>query len=82
MHLDHDHDETVHTHAHTHADGVTHTHAHTHTHDHENEHTHSRDDCGHTHCDACDQIMLAVSDFEKGNLRLSTVLASMQTPNA
>ena len=31
---------------------------------------------------AYDQIMLAVSDFEKGNLRLSTVLASMQTPNA
>ena len=30
---------------------------------------------------AYDQIMLAVSDFEKGNLRLSTVLASMQTPN-
>ena len=28
---------------------------------------------------AYDQIMLAVSDFEKGNLRLSTVLASMQT---
>ena len=27
---------------------------------------------------AYDQIMLAVSDFEKGNLRLSTVLASMQ----
>ena len=26
---------------------------------------------------ACEQIMLAVSDFEKGNLRLSTVLASM-----
>ena len=31
---------------------------------------------------AYDQIMLAVSDFEKGNLRLSTVLASMQAPNA
>ena len=27
---------------------------------------------------AYDQIMLAVSDFEKGNLRLSTVLASLQ----
>ena len=26
---------------------------------------------------AYDQIMLAVSDFEKGNLRLSTVLTSM-----
>ena len=31
---------------------------------------------------AYDQIMVAVSDFEKGNLRLSTVLASMQAPNA
>lgn len=31
---------------------------------------------------AYEQIMLAVSDFEKGNLRLSTVLASMQAPNA
>lgn len=27
---------------------------------------------------ACDQVLLAVSDFEKGNLRLSTVLAAMQ----
>jgi len=27
---------------------------------------------------ACEQVLLAVSDFEKGNLRLSTVLASMQ----
>ena len=27
---------------------------------------------------ACDQVMLAVSDFEKGNLRLSTILASLQ----
>lgn len=27
---------------------------------------------------AYEQIMLAVSDFEKGNLRLSTVLASLQ----
>ena len=26
---------------------------------------------------ACDQVLLAVSDFEKGNLRLSTVLAAM-----
>ena len=26
---------------------------------------------------AYDQIMLAVSDFEKGNMRLSTVLAAM-----
>lgn len=26
---------------------------------------------------AYDQVMLAVSDFEKGNLRLSTILASM-----
>ena len=33
-------------------------------------------DMGETN--AYDQIMLAVSDFEKGNLRLSTVLASMQ----
>lgn len=31
---------------------------------------------------AYEQIMLAVSDFEKGNLRLSTVLAAMQQPNA
>ena len=31
---------------------------------------------------AYEQVMQAVSDFEKGNLRLSTVLASMQTPNA
>ena len=31
---------------------------------------------------AYEQVMLAVSDFEKGNLRLSTVLASMQAPNA
>ncbi len=27
---------------------------------------------------ACDQVLLAVSDFEKGNLRLSTVLAALQ----
>ena len=27
---------------------------------------------------ACDQVMLAVSDFEKGNLRLSAILASMR----
>lgn len=27
---------------------------------------------------AYEQVMLAVSDFEKGNLRLSTVLAAMQ----
>ena len=27
---------------------------------------------------AYEQVMLAVSDFEKGNLRLSTILASMQ----
>lgn len=27
---------------------------------------------------AYEQVMLAVSDFEKGNLRLSTVLASME----
>ena len=26
---------------------------------------------------ACDQVMLAVSDFEKGNLRLSTILAAL-----
>ena len=26
---------------------------------------------------ACEQVLLAVSDFEKGNLRLSTVLAAM-----
>ena len=26
----------------------------------------------------CEQVMLAVSDFEKGNLRLSTVLAAMK----
>ncbi len=26
---------------------------------------------------AYEQVMLAVSDFEKGNLRLSTILASM-----
>ena len=26
---------------------------------------------------AYDQVMMAVSDFEKGNLRLSTVLASL-----
>ena len=26
---------------------------------------------------ACEQVMLAVSDFEKGNLRLSTILAAM-----
>lgn len=26
---------------------------------------------------AYDQVMLAVSDFEKGNLRLSTILAAM-----
>ena len=31
---------------------------------------------------AYDQIMLAVSDFEKGNLRLSTVLAAMNAENA
>ena len=29
---------------------------------------------------AYEQVMQAVSDFEKGNLRLSTVLASMQEP--
>ena len=27
---------------------------------------------------AYEQVMLAVSDFEKGNLRLSTILAAMQ----
>ena len=27
---------------------------------------------------ACEQVMLAVSDFEKGNMRLSTILAAMQ----
>ncbi|MBR6767327.1 MAG: cobalt transporter [Clostridia bacterium] len=26
---------------------------------------------------ACEQVLLAVSDFEKGNLRLSTILAAM-----
>ena len=29
---------------------------------------------------ACDQVLQAVSDFEKGNMRLSTVLAAMQMP--
>lgn len=29
-------------------------------------------------CAAYDQVMLAVSDFEKGNLRLKTVLQSLQ----
>ena len=29
---------------------------------------------------AYEQIMLAVSDFEKGNMRLSTVLAAMNLP--
>ena len=27
---------------------------------------------------ACEQVLLAVADFEKGNLRLSTVLAAME----
>lgn len=27
---------------------------------------------------ACEQVMQAVADFEKGNLRLSTVLAAME----
>ena len=35
----------------------------------------SRQDLGENA--AYEQIMLAVSDFEKGNLRLSTVLTSM-----
>ena len=29
---------------------------------------------------AYEQVMLAVSDFEKGNMRLSTVLAAMNIP--
>ena len=83
-------DGVTHTHAHTH----THDHENEHTHSHDDcGHTHC-DDCGgceHSPKEelmalgemaAYDQIMLAVSDFEKGNLRLSTVLASMQTPNA
>ena len=84
-------DGTTHTHTHAHA----HDHENEHTHSHEEcEHTH----CDASHANelanlakqlqemgetaAYDQIMLAVSDFEKGNLRLSTVLASMQAPNA
>ena len=29
---------------------------------------------------ACEQVMQAVSDFEKGNMRLSTVLAALNQP--
>jgi hypothetical protein len=31
---------------------------------------------------AFEQVMQAVSDFEKGNMRLSTVLAAMNAPKA
>ena len=31
---------------------------------------------------ACEQVMQAVSDYEKGNMRLSTVLAAMDIPKA
>ena len=88
-------DGVTHTHAHTHTHD--HENEHTHSHD-DCGHTHcdACGGCEHSpkeelmalmkymvgHNASHDQIMLAVSDFEKGNLRLSTVLASMQTPNA
>lgn len=31
---------------------------------------------------ACEQVMQAVSDFEKGNMRLSTVLSALNAPRA
>ena len=81
-------DGSTHTHEHTHP----HDHDHPHTHDHGCD-EHACAACagcadpkqelmalmkymvGHNTAHA--QIMLAVSDFEKGNLRLSTVLTSM-----
>ena len=54
-----------------------------HTHPHEHGHSHSHEGCDPHDCAACGscdpmQVLTAVSEFEKGNLRLSTVLASLK----
>ena len=84
----HDH-EHPHDHAHLHADGAEHTHSHECSQDCAScagtcEHTPMEElvalmkyMVGHN-ATAYEQVMAAVSDFEKGNMRLSVVLSSLE----
>ena len=81
----HDH-EHPHDHAHLHADGAEHTHSH----DCGQDCACCASTCEHTPMEelvalmkymvhtAYEQVMAAVSDFEKGNMRLSVVLSSLE----
>ena len=77
-HHHHDHDHECHCHDHEHE----HDHE-CHCHDHEHEHDHELAQLAEKLKEAgnpvaFEQVMAAVSDFEKGNMRLSLVLASLK----